>query len=67
MKDMEKQRSVYAPDKFAPLVDEVPISPEERLGRFFNLLLQIDKRNNRELYKSRSNPDENFLAERKQI
>lgn len=54
LRGMKKQRSVHAPSKVAP-------SMEERLGRFFNLLFQIDKRKHPELYesqKSRNCPDQ---------
>jgi hypothetical protein len=49
---MKKQRSIHAPSKVAPLMNEIVISSEERLGRFFDLLLQIDKRNHPEFYES---------------
>jgi hypothetical protein len=52
MRGMKKQRSVHIPCKAAPLMNELVISSEERLGRFFSLLLQIDKRKHPELYES---------------
>ena len=47
---MKKQRSDQALSIFIPPMDEIIISPEERLGQFFDLLLQIDKRNNKQFY-----------------
>ena len=61
LRGMKKQRSGHAPSKVAPSMNEIVISSEERLGRFFNLLFQIDKRKHPELYesqKSRNCPDQ---------
>jgi hypothetical protein len=49
---MKKQRLKQAPLTFISPMDEIIISPEERLGQFFDLLLQIYKRNNKNFYEN---------------
>ena len=52
---MKKQRFDQFPRISISPMDETIISPEERLGVFFDLLLQIDKRNNKQLYENNKN------------
>jgi hypothetical protein len=49
---MKKQKSIHTS---TPLKES--FSSEDRLGRFFALLLQIDQRNNSGLYESNKNRD----------
>ncbi len=47
---MKKKRSRHCPLTPAPQMDDTVIPQRELLGRFFDLLLRIDNRNNPELY-----------------
>jgi hypothetical protein len=49
---MKKQKFIHTPT----FVNKV-ISSEDRLGRFFALLLRIDQRNNPEFYESNKDRD----------
>jgi hypothetical protein len=47
---MKKKRLKHCPLTHAPQMDDTVIPQWELLGRFFDLLLRIDKRNSPKLY-----------------